>query len=288
MKHIILLVLFFSNFTFHAQGSYDWHEHNRATDTIDWGESIIGILIFAILIWIVISISKRSKTLRTGKKSNQKNNDSLKYYEWRIPQVDSYIGDMENGKKHGRGEITYADNGRGARFYKTHNGSWFNDKKHGPGIEITLTPMNIIFTKKGNWKNGEIHGEYERTTKGLSNDYHFIGEEIKNDQYKYTEIYNEENELERCRYKVRQKGKWIYKDLVFEGEWRFIDYKIQHHNYYGKITYKKDNQTTGVSKGDIYEGNLSDEFTRQGFGKMQYLNGSIWEGRWDRNRKVFD
>ena len=285
MKYTISLLLIFCNFFVYAQGSYDWREHNRDMDEIDWGSAIQGLLILVFFVWLIYSLSERLTKVRTKKKSHQKSSNTLKYYEWQIPEHDHYVGERKDGKKHGNGEMTYADNGKGARFYKTHNGCWENDEKHGPGIEITLTHMDSKFTTKGIWKNGEINGVYDKKSEGLTKDYHFIGEKVKKGQYEYLELFNKD-ELERCRFRVKLKGKWIFNDLIFEGEWRFVDSRRQHHQNVGKITYKRDNLSIDVSNGDIYEGVSSDNNIRNGFGKMTYVDGSSWEGRWHIDKKV--
>ena len=57
---------------------------------------------------------------------------------------DKYVGEVQNGKRHGKGTMTYAD---GTQYY----GSWKNDNKDGYGTEYY--PDGTVYT--GYFRNGK-------------------------------------------------------------------------------------------------------------------------------------
>lgn len=60
----------------------------------------------------------------------------------------TYIGDLKEGKRHGRGTLTYTTG-------RTYTGEWKEGKRHGQG---TLTySSGIMYT--GEWKDGKRHGQ---------------------------------------------------------------------------------------------------------------------------------
>ena len=98
---------------------------------------------------------------------------------------DSYDGYFENGKRHGKGKITYAKgdiydgewendkrHGKGKyteKYSGIYEGEWENDKKHGKGKYIE-TDGSIY---EGHWVNGKRHGEGKQK---YSNDDIYQGE----------------------------------------------------------------------------------------------------------------
>lgn len=88
MRYIIVLLLIFSNFSIYAQGSYDWNDHNDAMESIDWGNSIFGILILVGIIWIINVVSEggvrkvdTKEEYKQPNRTNQKNDvgDSISF-----------------------------------------------------------------------------------------------------------------------------------------------------------------------------------------------------------------
>lgn len=64
---------------------------------------------------------------------------------------DEYKGSFKDGKKHGRGTMTYASTGN------VYEGEWEDDEHHGQGILTELKSGNVF---EGGWNHGKKHGQF--------------------------------------------------------------------------------------------------------------------------------
>ncbi len=113
--------------------------------------------------------------------SSQFNLSSTEYLEVNKSGIDGYEGQVENGKRHGRGRQTYANgsvydgewlkdqrSGKGRQTYADrivlrYDGEWLKDQRHGKGREDT-----VFGDYDGNWLNDNRHGfgQYNWTNGG--------------------------------------------------------------------------------------------------------------------------
>ena len=169
---------------------------------------------------------------------------------------DKYIGQIKNGKKHGKGIMHYADK-------STYDGEWFNDLKNGHGIQNLANGDRYEGNFKNNlmdgygtytFKNGRIYegqfvkdvmegkGRYKFTT---GNEY--IGEFQRGlFNGNATFMYSNGDRFEGQYKNGKKSGKGIYYFKTgekFEGEWL----KDERH---GEGTFYKKN---GKTEKQIYE-----------------------------------
>ena len=260
---ILILVFIFQYASVFSQGSYDWNEHGEAMDNIDWGNAITGWVMLFVIIWIFYQIYKYISYV---KKKIVNSNNSVQ----NPVKIDTYVGEEKGGKKHGYGIMTYANGDK-------YEGSWKNDKYHGFGVFISKSRE-----EKGNWLNGEPFGKFEFLTDNTS----FKGEYCKfPGSYEVLELWNSyKKELDKCRSYITHKGIWVYPDEILEGEYRLVErYGVFGNRFFGKVIYKRGTIFNEASAGDIYDGEL-DDLKRDGWGKMKYSNGEIYEGYWCENK----
>jgi hypothetical protein len=264
---LILAILLNNVFVF-SQGSYDWNEHNEAVHNINSSDSITGWWMFFVTIGIFYLLYNFISNI---KKKNINLNNSVE----NLPKIDFYVGEKKEGKKHGTGKMIYANG-------DTYEGSWKNDKYHGFGVFKSKNKE-----EKGNWFNGAPFGEFEYLTDSKTT---FKGEIHKsNGAYEVLELWNSyKKEIDKCRTYITGKGIWIYSDRILEGEFRNVErYGVFGRRFFGKVTYKIGSIYDEESEGDIYEGELEDFSKRDGFGKMKYSNGEIYEGYWCQNKREY-
>lgn len=180
---------------------------------------------------------------------------------------DEYVGEFRNGKRNGKGRISYQLNGYTAeyegewrdnmrcghgRYQKwstgggaSHNyqyeGEWLDDKEHGIGVSLNSDQRGphlstVSEEYSGEFKNGNRHGHGKIVRDGFDGDF--------------------------------ARGKEIV-----EGE--FVDGKLEG---YAEFTYVN---------GDKFEGNFMCG-NRHGLGKVTCANGVSYEAEWDNGRFVFE
>ena len=271
-KALITTIIFLLGYVFvYSQGSYDWNEHNDAMEDISWKSVGFGLLV----ILCIVGLIKLLSNIPPKKASKKKSNDNTI-----LPKRDEYIGEKKDGKKHGIGKMTYANGDE-------YEGAWENDEKHGYGTEKNTDQLGFKSITKGNWKNGKICGQYEYT---VDNNVSFNGENFEfNGSYEVIEVWNSyTKKMEKCRSYVERKGRWVYSDMILEGEIRLVErFGVFSQRFFGKITYTTNTFYGDASEGDIYEGEADQAggYKRDGIGKMTYANGEICQGKWCENKK---
>eukprot|EP00298_Acanthocystis_sp_HF-20_P010321 c18798_g1_i1.p1 GENE.c18798_g1_i1~~c18798_g1_i1.p1 ORF type:complete len:307 (+),score=108.57 c18798_g1_i1:16-936(+) len=107
----------------------------------------------------------------------------------------TYEGEVQQGKKHGKGVFTYNDKDREFGNREKYDGQWKNDQREGEGTLIYEDGSNYV----GEWKNDNWHGKGTHTEK---NDFIYEGQWENNEMH----------------------GQGIYHDLVtgdrYEGYWK--------------------------------------------------------------------
>ena len=201
----------------------------------------------------------------------------------------TYVGEIEKGKPHGIGTLTYKD---GSKY----EGGWKNGVVHGQGIsnmsfgyryegeykngfrdgQGTLTyPDGRKYV--GGWKDGRYHGQGTRTNSDGSM---FIGEYNHYRKWNGTEY----DKFGNIRYKfVNGKQIKTVEDVIGNGleTLTFVDGK-----YVGEL---KDGILHGQgtytwSNGDKYVGEWKNG-KMTGQGTFTYHNGTKYEGEWKDNKK---
>lgn len=176
------------------------------------------------------------------------------------PNGDKYMGQWQNGKKHGIGIYYYSDS-------RTYQGRWRNGKRHGRGTftmsdgtkysgvwqnGVIVGEVTCIYNNgnrySGGWKNGMRHGQgtyiYHKSSKWFGNEY--TGQ-WKNDM-------------------MDGYGVYSYADgAKYEGQWR-------NNKQHGVGTYY-------FTDGNKYQGQWKNDF-RHGQGSLTYANGDKYTGIW--------
>ena len=181
------------------------------------------------------------KEMKAGFNTIREKNKSLDLFKIE----DQYVGEMLNGKYHGKGKIItekYEYNGdwvdgkfSGVGHYiiyddmvRVYDGEFLNGKYHGYGKQIIyILPYKIGIINQGNWVNGSMNGY------GI---HHEVGSFIyegnfKNDSFSGKgRLFDEE------------------KSTIYEGTFLYDNY-----HGYGKLTYANGN----VYEGYFFEGEIS-------------------------------
>ena len=159
-----------------------------------------------------------------------------------------YIGEIIDGKRHGKGKMTYLDG-------SVYNGEWKNGSPHGYG-EFFSKGMKTRYV--GGWKNGVRSGQ--------GTEYYTL-ESFLNGFWKGGKKY-----VGGWNGKKHGKGIFTWNDgREFVGNWNN-----------GKKSYTECKMT--YSNGDIFVGRLKN-YKREGRGKMTYSNGSVYNGEWKNDKK---
>ncbi len=157
-----------------------------------------------------------------------------------------YVGEIVNGKRHGKGVMYYRDEDKFNRI--RYDGEWKDDKRHGHGV-MTWKGGNKY---DGEWKDSARHG------KGM---FYFAS----GDRY--------EGDFENG--KISGKGVIYYSDedvfirVKYDGEW-----KDNERNGHGMMTWKN---------GEKYDGEWKDG-KRTGQGVYYLANGNRYEGDFEDNK----
>lgn len=167
----------------------------------------------------------------------------------------TYIGLWENGMRHGKGELKYAD---GAGYI----GDWENDKKTGIG-KMTYRDHSYY---DGTWEDDKYSGQGKMR---FSNGEIYIGSWADGLRDGYGKIRYLDGTIYRGYWKNGKrhgKGKLKYPNgVVYTGEW--MENKV---NGFGKLVYPS---------GGFYEGNWKDD-KKDGPGKQRCEDGSVYDGLW--------
>lgn len=207
-----------------------------------------------------------------------------------FPGDEKYIGDLHEGKRHGKGWCLYPH----PSTEKTYEGDWLNDKPHGKGV---LTVVGIS-TYEGEWRNGEFDG-YGRYKAG---DMEYVGNFVNGKKHGYGREVHSGTEYE-------YDGHW--KDDVKEGFGKYTsdfflssdtdDYEFHYEGMFknglvhgrGIMTYKDGEEYDGEWKngvksgeftvkygnGDVYKGSL-EKGKLHGHGVYTFASGDSNEGEW--------
>ena len=157
-----------------------------------------------------------------------------------------YTGQVVNGKRHGKGRITWPSG-------DIYEGDWKDDKRTGKGKKIWAN--GDIY--EGDWKDGVCTGKGKYT---WGKDSKWAGDIYEGD-------WKDGNRTGKGKYT------WPNGD-VYEGD--FVDDK---RTGKGKYTWGKDSKWAG----DVYEGDFVDG-KRTGIGTYTYANGRIKSGRWKEGK----
>ena len=232
----------------------------------------------------------------------------------------TYIGERKNGKKHGRGKMTYSSG-------SVYIGNWKNDKKEGQGRMDYSSGSNYV----GEWKNGLMDGKgrmnsrfgiYEGEWK--EGDKHGKGKMEYRSGRVYEGEWKEGFKHGKGKMKYRNgsvydgqweegekhgKGKMEYNDGdIYDGEWR----EGEKHGYGESVeyweedTYGEDNEKKLVYKGEHkygykngkgvgmyynfdfewikYEGDWIDD-VKEGRGIMTWSSGRQYTGEFKNHKK---
>tara|TARA_B100001142_G_scaffold72175_1_gene72910 strand:- start:11189 stop:13153 length:1965 start_codon:yes stop_codon:yes gene_type:complete len=208
-----------------------------------------------------------------------------------FPGDEKYIGDLHEGKRHGKGWCLYPH----PSTEKTYEGDWLNDKPHGKGV---LTVVGIS-TYEGEWRNGEFDG-YGRYKAG---DIEYVGNFVNGKKHGYG---REVDSGSDCKSEYEYEGHW--KDNVKEGfgkytsSFFFSDESEFHYEGLfknglvhgrGIMTYKDGDEYDGEWKdgvksgdftvkygnGDFYKGSLEKD-TLHGYGVYTFASGTCFRGTW--------
>lgn len=220
-------------------------------------------------LYLAKDISMCLKTKNNGEISNIqiiKYNDSV------------YEGELFNGKRHGKGIMTYANgnvydgeweankrHGKGKMIYENgdiYDGEWKNHKKNGQGKMIYAN--GDVY--EGEWKDDKRDGKGKTTEGG--------------------EIY--EGEWKEDEKSGKGKCNW-YNGDVYEGEW-----KNDIQNGYGKMTYFDGNVYENefdilfsidplYTNVNTYEGEWKNGMLC-GHGKLTFADGKELEGEWENGK----
>ena len=198
----------------------------------------------------------------------------------------TYSGPLKYGKRHGKGEMTFASGER----YK---GDLRDDKFDGDGEAI----MNDGGSYKGKWKDGHQHGQGIFTFPTHSKFSNYEGEwnrgrMVKGKlKWKNGDVYD--GELDGVG-NPNGKGvfKWAQSELLYNGEW-----KTGVRAGKGTLIYPNGKKYEGDwecdqmhgrgrfewENGEIYEGEWK-KGVRDGKGKLVYSTGERYEGAWENDK----
>ena len=202
---------------------------------------------------------------------------------------DHYEGYRKESLPHGYGKMTYADGG-------VYEGEWSEGLKHGQG---KMTCANGV-VYEGEWSRGQQHGQGKKTyAKGGV----YEGEWLVDNRHGQGKMTYADGDVYEGEWFVDNwhgQGKMTYADgSVYEGDWKDGEkqgigkmtygednlegadsydgeWKIDWRHGLGKMIYK--DTLWNLSDYSVYEGEWNDDSHH--FGKMNYVNGDVYEGYW--------
>lgn len=176
-----------------------------------------------------------------------------------------YIGQMKNGKKHGKGTLYRPD---GSKIYE---GDWIDGKVNGKGTMFN-SDGSILYD--GDWVDGKWHGK--GTSYRPDGSKWYDGDWVNGKWQGKGTGYNSDGskcyEGDFVNGKMQGKGTWYNSDgsKAYEGD--FINGKMC-----GKGTFY-------YGDGERYEGNWVDSLPH-GEGTYYWGNGDIYIGKWKNNKR---
>lgn len=184
---------------------------------------------------------------------------------------DKYIGDIKNGKKEGKGKLEYANGW-------SYDGEWKNDMKNGKGKEVAPD-----YTYEGEWKDDKFNGQginFEENGSFYNGEWK---DGLKNGYGRSFRNYNIMPELKGIHEGIWKDNHYDGYGIgtndngdIFEGQWYFD--KESYRLFIGKVNY---------INGDIYEGEIDLHLNKNGDGQMQYSNGDSFKGEWYADHKKY-
>jgi hypothetical protein len=247
--------------------------------------------------------SKKTKTMLPAVISKTQNNKA-KFSDG------NYVGELLNGKRHGKGKHTYISFtiGKSVKYEVIYDGHWENDKRNGMGklicscsntyegmwVNNNLDKKCKIVFRDGNIYEGDIDENYQPNGTGellYKNKDRYSGffKDGKPDGtgkkiFTNGNIYegNFSNGHITGTGKMTHNNGEIYEGQFYKGKMHGTGKLINENIYEGNF---KNDFKCGKGKlilecGDIYEGNFEDD-EYHGFGKMEYINGNIEDGIWN-------
>jgi hypothetical protein len=177
------------------------------------------------------------------------------------PDGSSYDGDMEDGRRHGQGTLTYSDGG-------LYEGEWRNDMRHGHGTNTWSNGQEYV----GHWKCNVRHGQGTLT---FPDGGRYVGEWAKG----VREGQGENFWPNGCRYvgnwrrnKRHGQGTFNYADGgTYTGQW-----SDDHREGKGQNRWKTGERYDGEWKGN----------QQHGQGVWYNTDGTGIDGTWDSGKRI--
>lgn len=176
-----------------------------------------------------------------------------------------YIGEIENGKPHGKGIIYYsvleANKEVSEEDKEQYQGEWKNGLPHGQGILYYMNGSRY----EGTWKDGKKNGQ---------GTYYWMDGELYEGSW--------ENDF------INGYGTYYYRNCSkYEGHWKDNRYHGQGTYYWSdencnEWSYEWSYGINYWKYGDRYEGNYK-EGKKQGQGTYYWSNGERYEGNWEND-----
>lgn len=194
-----------------------------------------------------------------------------------------YVGNVLDGKLHGKGTLTYICDNKYHEFYKyqSYEGDWVEGKKHGYGTFIWKNGDKYV----GYWSNDKANGQ--GTMKWANGD-KYVGEWKNDIPHKGTITYAPDDISGRVSYEgdgniMHGHGSMAWKNFSITGDWAFGLIKkgvpVLHHEYQvdsqDTLNYANGNRYIGKTK----NGNCN------GLGILYYADGGFYIGSWKDNQK---
>jgi len=175
---------------------------------------------------------------------DKKNFKTIKYSDG-----SKYVGEILNGKRHGRGTLYFKDHTQDTPNY--YSGYFIKNKYNGKGklVETYTIGSKKTYVYTGDFKNGFKHGY---GTKEYGDSTHFASGRFKRDEL---------------------SGVCVLKNFVFGTT--FALGKMKNQQLYGKVYF-------AYANGDNYTGKCKD-FDKHGKGCLYYQNGDKVIGRFKNN-----
>ena len=234
------------------------------------------------------SQNKNENSLENERTNMYKDDDSflnneIRYVENLRIQNAVYIGQVLNGKRHGKGIQIWDD---GAKY----EGSWENDKSNGYGTFYHID--GDVY--QGYWKNNRANGKgvYISSDGGryegewIDDVQNGFGTEKWNDGSSYKgnydmgkkQGYGEYEWNNGCKY----KGYWKDNKLSGKGVYYYSDGKKYIGEYYNNL--KQGKGKYFWTDGKIYYGEFNND-KKEGIGKYTWKDGRIYLGYWKSGKQ---